>query len=755
MSSTSRVRRSWWLIAVVALAAAVPTARAQSVQPPKGFVALFNGKDLAGWHGMPHQDPYKLAAMPEADRKALLAKWDADARLHWRVENAELVNDGKGAYMTTDKDYGDYELWIDYKTVPLADSGIYLRGTPQVQIWDYTKEGGKWAIGAAKGSGGLWNNSPGAAGKDPSVLADKPFGQWNHFRIVHVGERVSVWLNDKLVVSQARMENYYNRKAPLAKAGPIQLQTHGGEIRWRNIFLREIPPCEATKLLRERSAKDFVDVFNGKDFTGWDGPVQNYQVKDGAITCLPKKGGTIFTKQKYGDFIARVEFLLPEGGNNGLAIRYPGKGDSAYGGMCELQILDDTAAKYAKLDPRQFCGSVYGMVPVQRGYLRPVGLWNYMEVTVKGPTIRVELNGNRVLDADVSKVTEFMGNRPHPGKDNQCGHFGFCGHGDAVAFRNVQIKSLDCRKPFLGSWAFTLPSGGAGWLGVVDNEGCLEASMLWGGGSVLPLASAKTESGKLIMTRTREGRGKDAKGKPVKTVVVETITATVKGDAIQFCSVTSVNGKTVGKPVEFAGKRIPALPAAPDLKKVKFGEPITLFNGTNLDGWKPVKTDAPSGWSAENGLLVNRAPQEPGKPHKRYANLQTVREFEDFNLKLETRVPEKGNSGIYLRGIYEVQVADTFGQVPDSHHMGAVYSRIVPAKLAEKPAGQWQTLDITLVDRHVTVVLNGVKIVDNQPLLGCTGGALWSDEFRPGPLYLQGDHTSVEYRNMVLRPVVK
>jgi len=168
-----------------------------------------------------------------------------------------------------------------------------------------------------------------------------------------------------------------------------------------------------------------------------------------------------------------------------------------------------------------------------------------------------------------------------------------------------------------------------------------------------------------------------------------------------------------------------------------------------------VKTDLPSGWSAEKGLLTNRAPQEPGKPHKRYANLQTVREFEDFNLKLETRVPEKGNSGIYLRGIYEVQVADTFGLPPDSHHMGAIYSRIKPTKLAEKPAGEWQTMDITLVDRHVTVILNGTKIVDNQPLLGCTGGALWSDEFRPGPLFLQGDHTSVEYRNLILRPVVK
>jgi hypothetical protein len=147
--------------------------------------------------------------------------------------------------------------------------------------------------------------------------------------------------------------------------------------------------------------------------------------------------------------------------------------------------------------------------------------------------------------------------------------------------------------------------------------------------------------------------------------------------------------------------------------------------------------------------------QEEGKPHISYGNLRTEREFEDFNLKLEANVPEKGNSGIYLRGIYEVQVMDSHGRGLDPHHMGGIYSRITPTQSAEKPAGEWQSMDITLLDRHVTVILNGKKIVDNQPLLGCTGGALWSDEFRPGPLYLQGDHTGVKYRNMTLRPILR
>jgi hypothetical protein len=227
--------------------------RADEPKPPTGFTALFNGKDLTGWHGMPHFDPYKLAAMPEDERKAQIEKWTADAKKHWTVDNGELVNDGNGPYLTTDEELGDIELLIDYKTVPQADSGIYLRYTPQVQIWDYTKEGGKWNLGADKGSGGLWNNSKGAPGKDPLVLADKPFGQWNSFRIKMIGDKVTVYLNDKLVVDNARLENFWDRKKPLLAKGAIQLQTHGGEIRWRNIYLKKLPALKSTGIQTERA----------------------------------------------------------------------------------------------------------------------------------------------------------------------------------------------------------------------------------------------------------------------------------------------------------------------------------------------------------------------------------------------------------------------------------------------------------------------------------------------------------------------
>jgi hypothetical protein len=416
---------------------------AGTAQPPPGFTALFNGQDLTGWRGGDTFDHRKLLAMPAAERDAQIAKWTETMKAHWRAENGVLVNDGGGAFATTEKDYGDFELLVEYKTVPKADSGIYLRGCPQVQIWDSTEQA-KFSIGADKGSGGLWNNSPDASGKDPLVLADKPFGEWNKVRVLMVGARVSVWLNSKLVVDHALLENYYDRKTPVPPKGPIQLQTHGGEICWRNVCLREIGSDEANKILASHGNQGFQSVFNGHDFTGWAGPTEEYEVVEGAIQCRPQKGGTIYTADEYGDFVARMEIKLPPGGNNGLAIRYPGQGDTAYGGMCENQVLDDNYEKAtgSKIDPRQAHGSAYGMVAAARGYQHPIREWNFEEVTVKGSKIKVELNGTVILDCDLATVKEYMGGSAHPGKDRTKGYFGFAGHNDPVAFRNIQIKPL-------------------------------------------------------------------------------------------------------------------------------------------------------------------------------------------------------------------------------------------------------------------------------------------------------------------------
>lgn len=419
----------------------IPSATRAAVDPPAGFTALFNGENLDGWRGGDTFDHRKLLAMPEQERARQIETWTESMREHWSAENDELVNDGEGAYATTIKDYGDFELLVDYKTVARADSGIYLRGVPQVQIWDYTDES-KFNIGGDKGSGGLWNNSPGAPGKDPLVLADKAFGEWNRFRIVMVGSRVSVWLNDNLVVDHAIMENYYDRSVPAPAKGPIQLQTHGGEIRWRNIFIREIGPEEANGILSAHDDTAYTPIFNGESLDGWAGAVENYEVIDGAIRCKEDRGGTLYHEREYGDFDARLQFKLPPGGNNGLAIRYPGSGDPAYAGMCELQVLDNTASGYAKLDARQYHGSAYGMAAAHRGYLRPVGEWNFQTVAVRGSTVRLELNGTVILDTDLAKIDPktFMAGSPHPGKDRARGYFGFAGHNDPVMFRAISVR---------------------------------------------------------------------------------------------------------------------------------------------------------------------------------------------------------------------------------------------------------------------------------------------------------------------------
>jgi hypothetical protein len=315
--------------------------------------------------------------------------------------------------------------------------------------------------------------------------------------------------------------------------------------------------------------------------------------------------------------------------------------------------------------------------------------------------------------------------------------------------------ALAADNPFLGGWELTIPGGGAGWLGVEEANGQFKASLLWGGGSVLPLSSAKMEGDRLVMTRRNSSQRKDENGKNVTVFTTETITASVDGDVLKLTtSKPRPNGQGEEK-ADFTGRREPPMPTAPDLSQAKFGEPIQLFNGKDLTGWRLTDSHADNGWGVKDGLLVNDVKQAEGKPRKHYGNLRTDREFEDFNLTLETRLAKGGNSGVYLRGIYEVQVADTYGRPLDPHNMGGIYSRIKPTVAAEKPAGEWQTMDITFVARHVTVVLNGTKIIDNQPVPGCTGGALWSDVTRPGPIYLQGDHTGIEYRNVVLKPVLK
>ncbi|MHC4742547.1 MAG: 3-keto-disaccharide hydrolase [Planctomycetota bacterium] len=324
----------------------------------------------------------------------------------------------------------------------------------------------------------------------------------------------------------------------------------------------------------------------------------------------------------------------------------------------------------------------------------------------------------------------------------------------------ISISAGAAENPFLGRWALTLPDNRAGWLSVEKDGAGYKSHLLWGGGSVSQTTKTKIEGDTLTIedhsVRVRK-RTVGKKTEETRRKHIEHITARVDGDnlALIHMVATAKNPESTRRP--FTGKRIPPLPPKPDLSKVKYGKTTTLFDGTekSKDNWILTNTSQTDAWSVKNGVLVNKPVQKEGGKRISYGNLRTKEEFEDFNLKLEVNVPEKGNSGIYLRGVYEVQVSDSYDKGLDSHNMGGIYSRIKPTVKAERKAGQWQKYDITLLDRHVTVKLNGKTIIDNQPLLGCTGGALWSDEFIPGPIYLQGDHTAVSYRNIVLTPIIK
>jgi len=400
----------------------------------EGFVPLFNGKDLSGWKGLVKDPPSRAKMMPEELEKAQ-AEADEDMRAHWKAVNGVLVFDGKGHSLCTARDYKDFEMFVDWKIEKEGDSGIYLRGSPQVQIWDTAQ----WP----EGSGGLYNNKKGPS--KPLAVADYPIGEWNSFRIKMVGEQVTVYLNNVLVVDNVVMENYWERDKPIYPTGQIELQAHSTPLHFRNIYIREITPDEKPRIVSdEEIAEDFVPLFNGEDLTGWIGDTVGYVAEERKIVIYPKRGsGNLYTEKEYSDFVLRFEFKLTPGANNGLGIRAPLEGDAAYVGM-ELQILDNSALIYKDLKPYQYHGSIYGVVPAKRGYQKPVGEWNYQEVIVKGTKITVILNGVTIVDADIQEAIDrgTMDGRDHPGLKRAAGHIGFLGHGSHVECRNIRIKEL-------------------------------------------------------------------------------------------------------------------------------------------------------------------------------------------------------------------------------------------------------------------------------------------------------------------------
>ena len=282
--------------------------------------------------------------------------------------------------------------------------------------------------------------------------------------------------------------------------------------------------------------------------------------------------------------------------------------------------------------------------------------------------------------------------------------------------------------PFLGRWDLTVTSPRSTanqWMEIIEKDGKLDGRIQPGGGASRPIAGAKVEGSHLIVIVQPAGRGPEV-----------TWDLTADGNKISGVQKRGDNSDT-----QIAGVRAPKL----DRPMPKaWSAPESLFNGKDLTGWEPIGDVQHSHWMARDGELVNDNPAHGG------ANIKTTRKFDDFRLHIEVNCPEGGNSGIYLRGRYEIQVGTEGGTQP-SHEMGAVYGYVAPASFPKK-LGEWSTFDITFVGRTVTVVRDGVKIHDNVEIPGITGGALDPNESEPGPFFLQGDHQGViRYRNITVQ----
>ena len=517
----------------------------------------------------------------------------------------------------------------------------------------------------------------------------------------------------------------------------------------------------------------FTNIFNGRDLDGWLGATNLFYVENGELVFKegPKNFGNLYYEKEFKDFTARFSFKLVPNGNNGFAVR-AGKEcvdggaliggnevmrDAAYNGM-EIQVLDDTGDKKQHLKPWQYHGSIYGVVAAQKGALRPVGEWNDEEVTVDGENVTVVLNGKTILATSVKDLPTdgtTPDGKPHPGLHNPSGYIGFLGHTMPVRFRNIRVKELNASLE--GVWVADMPTENgfmpAFWIDIHRKScGQMDAQLLyrWGVPYFYGWTSS-CENGELVYVIQQKIDRMDAANSRFQFFRCRR-----EGEGLKVkMTFEDGLGKEVSPGMEFVAHRRPCDGPAPDLSTAVYGESVALFEN-GISDWKVMDEKMPNYWSFVDGVLSNRVKYDDKGKIIHGVNLVTKRaDFKDFNLKTEFRLKPHCNSGIYLRGIYEIQVKDSKGEVLDNRNLGALYGRITPTENAALDTGVWQTYDITLYKNHLTVVLNGRTVIDNKPVYGVTGGALTSDESAPGPIYLQGDHSDIDYRNMVLTPIVR
>ena len=407
-----------------------------------GFVNLFNGQDLRHWKALV-ANPIARAKM--TDSALLEAEKIANEKTKgdWIAKDGLLIFTGHGDNLATIKKYGDFEMYVDWKITEKGDAGIYLRGTPQVQIWDTSRRD----AGAQVGSGGLYNNQKHVS--KPLVVADNKVGEWNTFHIIMKGEKVTVYLNGILVTDNIVLENYWDHNLPIFVKEQIELQAHGTYVAYRNIYVKELPDESPSVLSAEEQKEGFVSLFDGSNIDAWMGNTAGYLIKEGSLMVSPEDGtvGNLYTKEEYDNFIYRFEFQLTPASNNGIGVHAPLEGDAAYLGM-EIQVLDSEHPSYGYIQPYQAHGSVYGVIPAKRGYLKPTGEWNQEEIMVNGTKIKVTLNGTVIVDGDYAAASAngTLDHKEHPGLKRTTGHLGFLGHGDVVRFKKMRVKKIIAEK---------------------------------------------------------------------------------------------------------------------------------------------------------------------------------------------------------------------------------------------------------------------------------------------------------------------
>jgi hypothetical protein len=370
-----------WIFFVCAAATAAESAVFQA--------SLFNGRDLDGWQ---------------------VTGCEAV------VENGLLVLKSGDGFVRADERHGDFVLELDWRARRRSnyDSGIYIRADLPVlgKPWP-----NRYQVNLKQGGEG---NLLGVKGGTSSGLAKA--GEWNHFKLTVVGDQAELEINGQKAWKTSGLEN---------ADGYIGLQSEvdgGGQFEFRDITVTDL---------------DFTRLFNGKDLTGWTGDTSGYSVEHGSLVCRPDGGGNLLTTSEHADFSFRFDFKLTSGGNNGVGIRAPLKGDPAYVGM-EIQILDDGNERYSTIQPWQAHGSIYGVVAAKRGFLKPVGQWNHEEIIARGRQITVILNGTTIVDANLDQAAkpQTLDGKSHPGLTRDQGHIGFLGHGARVEFRNMRIKEF-------------------------------------------------------------------------------------------------------------------------------------------------------------------------------------------------------------------------------------------------------------------------------------------------------------------------